>query len=65
MTLAPTYLANAILVISVLLQFLNIDIAPEALQTTVTTILLVVVPLFTMVRQLFTGRSTLAGTKPK
>lgn len=65
MILAPTYIANGVALVAIILQFLNIQVAPEALQTTVTTLLLVLVPLFTMARQLFTGRSTLAGTKPK
>lgn len=65
MNLAPSYLANAVLVVSLMLQFLHIEVAPEALQTTVVTVLAIAVPLFTMSRQLLTGRSTLAGTRPK
>ena len=62
--MAPTYIANAVLVIGVILQFLGIHVGNDALQTTIVTILAIAVPLFSMARQLLTGRSTLAGTRP-
>jgi hypothetical protein len=64
MQIAPTYLANLVTLIAIVLAYFKIQIAPEALQTTLTTILVIGTPLFTLFRQLWTGRSTLAGTRP-
>lgn len=61
---APTYLANAVLVIGLALQVFGIHIANADLQTTITTLLAIVVPLFTMFRQWWTGRSTPFGARP-
>jgi uncharacterized membrane protein YGL010W len=62
--MAPTYIANFVALAAMLLTILGVNIAPADLQVTVTTILAVAVPLFTMLRQLLTGRSTLMGTRP-
>lgn len=61
---APTYLANAVLVIGLALKLLGIEITDAALQTTITTLLMILVPLFTLLRQWWTGRSTIYGTRP-
>lgn len=62
---APSFVANAVLVIGVVLQFLGVQIVEADLQTTITTIGVIVIPLFTMFRQWWTGRSTPFGTRPK
>lgn len=63
--MSPTYIANAVMVIMLIVNYFKIDVAPEAVQTTVSTLILVFVPLFTMFRQWYTGRSTLGGFRPK
>ena len=63
--MAPTYIANAVAVISFGLTLLGVHIGNDALQTTVVTILAIAVPLFSMFRQWYTGRSTLLGARPK
>lgn len=62
---APTFIANSVLVIGLALQVFGIHIAEADLQTTVVTIVTVAVPLFTMFRQWWTGRSTPFGTRPE
>lgn len=62
--MAPTYIANAVTVISLGLTLLGVHVGNDALQTTVVTILAIVVPAFTMFRQWYTGRSTLLGARP-
>lgn len=63
--MAPTYSLNAITLIAIVLAYFKIDVGPEALQVTLTTILVIATPLFTMFRQWYTGRSTLAGLRPE
>jgi hypothetical protein len=65
MNYAPTYIANLVSVLSLVLTFLGVHVGNDALQTTVVTVLAIAVPLFTMFRQWYTGRSTLAGRRPK
>lgn len=61
---APTFIANSVLVIGLALQAFGIHIADADLQTTITTLLAVLVPLFTMFRQWWTGRSNPFGLRP-
>lgn len=62
--MAPTYIANLVSFVALALTALHIQVAPESLQITVTTLLVIFVPLFTMFRQWYTNRSTLIGSRP-
>jgi len=61
MNFAPTYASAIVGILSVVLPLLKINIAPEALMTTVTTLSL----LFIAIRQVLTGRSTVLGSRPQ
>lgn len=62
--MAPSYISSVVLLLSYVLPALGITIGSDAIQTTVQTILAIVVPLFVMFRQYVTGRSTLVGKRP-
>jgi len=63
--MAPSYLAAIILVVTQALPFLGIHIAGADLTTTVNTIVALVAGLVVAYRQISTGRSTFAGTRPQ
>ena len=63
--MAPTFIVNAVSLVFVLLQVAGIQVAQADLQTTVTTLVVICTGLFTLYRQVTTGRSTLSGTRPK
>lgn len=62
---APTYLAGIVVVLVQVLNFLGIEVGSEALTTTLETLFTVGAGLFVLYRQISTGRSTIAGTRPE
>ena len=65
MAFAPTFVSAIVLILSNVLTYIGIEIGSEALTTTLNTLITVGVGLFVMFRQVKTGRSTVAGTRPK
>ena len=65
MVFAPTYVSAIVLILSNVFTYLGIEIGSEELTTTLNTLITVGIGLFVMYRQVKTGASTIAGTKPK
>ena len=65
MAFAPTYVSAIVLILSNVLTYFGINVGSEALTTTLNTLITVGFGLFIMYRQVKTGASTIAGTKPK
>lgn len=63
--MAPSYISALVLVLSQALPWIGVSIGTEELTTTVQTLVAVGVGLFVMWRQITTGRSSLAGTRPQ
>lgn len=60
MNFAPTYIASLVGIIMAFQSFIGLDFASEQW----TMFILMVVGIFTAIRQLITGRSTLLGGRP-
>lgn len=61
---APTFLSALVLFVVPILSRHGIIVDTESLNTTLTTLVTVILPLFIMLRQWWIGRSTPVGTKP-
>lgn len=62
--MSPTYITAVLLLVGAILKAFHVEVAPEALQTTVLTTLSIVGPLFIGLRHWAKGNTTLVGTRP-
>ena len=63
MTIAPTYLVNGVALLFMLSQVFGWDIpyTSEQVQSALTILVVIATPIFTMIRQVITGRATVLG----